>query len=294
MAIDVSKYKVVPVPMNKVFKDDAFNCRGSFSRAACMDLAKDIKDNGLEFPIHVQPWVGKPGFEYRIISGHRRFTAYQINGETEVPAVVRTDLQDEVEARAANLRENIQRADLNILQEAEAVSWYITQGFSVAATGTKIGKSTGWVEVRRKLLHLPDSVRQAAEKGVVNQGHIHQLWEARGNPDRLAAILRTIKERKEAGEKAIVVKEDVTIQDFAKARRPKPHEIAEFLNVLSTNITMKLDQPEYFPARVLAWAAGNISPAELYASLRRECEAHGLPFNPPADVKKIFDGIKKV
>jgi hypothetical protein len=133
----------------------------------------------------------------------------------------------------------------------------------------------------------------AAQEGKVTQSHINQLWEHRSNPEKLNSILRTIKERSELGQRAIVVKEDVRLEDFAKAKRPKPHEVNEFLTVLANNITIKLDQPEYFPARCLAWVMGNISPAELYAALKRECERLGFPFNPPPDVRRIFDGLAK-
>lgn len=289
--MDTTKYKVEAIPSIEILCDHEFNCRGKIDPSSCLDLSKDIGSNGLDFPIHVQVYTGRPGFKYRIVSGHRRFTACKILNWTDIPCVVR-EFKDEADARSANLRENIQRADLNLVQEAEAISWYMTAGYNVAQTAVKVGKSNGWVEVRRKLLHLPHMVRQAAEDGFITQNHISQLWEHRNNPERLSTILRTIKERAQTGEKAIVVKEDVKLADFAKARRPKPHEVVEFLNVLASNIVFKLPTgTEYFAARCLAWVNGAISPAQLYISMKKECERLGFPFNPPADIKRIFDGL---
>lgn len=290
---DAARYQVQPIKVARTKCDHSFNCRGRISRDDCVELARDIKENGLDFPIHVQPY-SEGDYDFRIISGHRRFTAFQINGEDTIPAVVRVDLADEIEAREANLRENIQRSDLNIVQEADAISFFIVKGYNVTQVAEKIGKSNGWVEVRRRLVHLPEFVRRAAQEGTVNQGHINQLWKYRNDSEKMSELIRRIKEKAEQGERAIVIREEVQIEDFAKVRRPKPHELNDFLEVVAGMVTNKLDQPEYFAHRILSWCAGYISQAQLYVSLRRECERLGLPFTPPSDVKKILDGVAKV
>lgn len=294
MSIDLSKYVVTPLEMKRIFCDSDFNCRGRIDLATCYELAEDIKERGLDFPIHVRPYTLKPGFDFQIVSGHRRFTAFKINKSEMVPAVVRTDLADEVNAREANLRENIQRTDLTILQEAEAISFFITAGYNVNQIAKKLGKTPGWVEPRRKLMHLPEFVRQAAADKVVNQNHINQMWAYRDQPEKLSEMIRTIKERSEKGERSIVIKEDVKIIDFAKVRRPKPHEIEEFLMVIASCITNKLpDELECFGHQVGSWAAGYSSLVQVYCALRKECARLGLAFNPPPDVKKIMDSITK-
>lgn len=295
MAMDTKRYEVTPQKMSRIFCDASFNCRGSIELATCYELAEDIKEKGLDFPIHVRPYKLQPDkYDFQIISGHRRFTAYRINKETEIPCVVRYDLEDEVLAREANLRENIQRTDLTILQEAEAISFFITAGYNVSQIAKKLGKSDGWVEPRRKLMHLPDFVRRAAAEKVVNQNHINQMWAYRDNPEKLAAMIQMIKERSEKGEKAIVIREDVKITDFAKVRRPKPHEIEDFILVLAQLITNKLpDDQECFAHQVLSWAAGYASMAQAYVAMRNECARLGLPFNPPSDIKRILDSVTK-
>lgn len=291
---NMDRYVTVMIPMSEIYCDGSFNCRGQVAMSEVMDLAADIKARGLSFPLHLQEHTLKPPFKYRIISGHRRFTAMKYNKAVEAPCVIRKDLLSEVEAREENLRENIQRADLTMLQEARAIGYFTGLGWSVNQIAKKLGKSNGWVEPRRRLLLLPTEVRDAADKGVVTQNHINQMWLHRDNREKLMEILRAIKTRSEAGERAIVVKEEMTIVEFAKIRRPKPSEVNEFMEVLAKNITNKIDEPEYFAHRVLAWVQGNISLAGLYASLRRECDKLEVPFTPPEDIRRLLMSVAKV
>jgi len=291
---DISKYQVSFVPVAEIFCDHEFNCRGRIIPGEVRDLADSISEIGLEQPIHVQPYEGKPGKKYRIISGHRRFTAVsQLQWKT-IPAVIRTDLTDETKAREANLIENIQRTDLNILKEAEAVSWFVVKGYSQSQISRKLGKTAGWVDVRRKLMLLPEFVQKEAANGVITQSHIQQLFQFRDNPEKISELVRYIKERADEGERAIQIKQNMDIIQFAKVRRPTPQEIKDRLAEIGAMITNKLpDEGFYFPHKVLAWAAGNISLAEFYVALRKECNRLSLPFTPPEDVRRILDGLNQ-
>lgn len=292
--LDMSRYTVTILPMAEIYCDAAFNCRGPIAMSECLDLASDVKARGLDFPIHVQEYSKLPGFKYRIVSGHRRFTAFKVNKETEIPSVIRYDLSDELEAREANLRENIQRSDLNMLQEAEAISYFITAGNNNNQIASRLGKSCGWVDVRKKLLDLPDMVRTAAREGVVTQAHIHQLHQHRSNPTKIAEMLRLIRERVQAGERGIVIREDVKIIDFAKVRKPKAGEGDEFLEVIGRNITNRLpDGEECFAHKVASYYMGYSSQAAIYAALKRETEKLGFVFRAPADIEKIMTNLTR-
>jgi ParB/RepB/Spo0J family partition protein len=286
------RYKVVHLPCVRIFCDDEFNCRKRIDRSTCVDLAVDIKEHGLDFPIHVQPYNLKMGFDYRIVSGHRRFVAmYHINKNENIPCVVRTDLIDEKNAKEVNIRENIQRQQLTLLQEAEAISYFITTGDSVAQVAKRLGKTSGWVEPRRKLMALPKFVRDAADNGVITQNHINQMWTYRDDDEKLSSMIREIKERTDKGERAIVIKEERKIAEFASVRCPKSHEIDDFLEVLARNIVHNISEDEYFAARCLAWVRGHISQAQIYMSLRTECKRLGVEFRPPDDVSKILNSV---
>jgi ParB/RepB/Spo0J family partition protein len=290
---DTSRYAVTFVPVAEIYCDHEFNCRGRIIPGEVRDLADSIKDRGLEQPIHVQPYDKKQGKKYRIVSGHRRFTAVCQLQHPTIPAVIRNDLVDESSAREANLIENIQRTDLNIVKEAEAVSWFVVNGYSMNQVARKLGKTPGWVDVRRKLVALPAFVQKEAADGVIKQSHIQQLYQFRDNPEKLAELVRYIKERAEEGEKAIQIKQNLDIIQFAKVRRPKPHEIMDMLALIGAMITNKIDDDFYFPHKVLAWSAGNISLAEMYVALRKECTNRSLPFNPPEDVRQLLNGLSK-
>jgi ParB/RepB/Spo0J family partition protein len=288
--MDVSRYQVVPIEMNRIFHDRSFNCRGFFSREECEGLAESVKERGLDYPIQVQPW-GKDGFDFRIVSGHRRYVAFQINGASVIPCVVRNDIVDEMSAKDANLVENLQRADLNLLQEAKSLSYYFAKGCAVNDVAKRLGMSNGWVEIRRRLIQLPPMVQEAAENRIVTQGHINQLWAYRNNPEKMSQIISQIKMRHEAGEKNIVIREEVKIKDFAAVRRPKPHEVDQFIDVINDMVTQKIDANEYFAHKVLCWCMGYISQAELYAALKRECARLDVDFSPPTDVARIFESV---
>lgn len=295
-SIDMRRYQTQLLPIDTIFCDHSFNCRGRIARSDCMELKDSVAEHGLEFPIHVQKFNDPEGkYKYRIVSGHRRWTACKMLNWETIPAIIRDDLKDEVAAKDANLIENLQRSDLNIVQEAEALSFYVLRGFSVNEIAHRLNKSNGWVEVRRRLVHLPEFVRNAANKGIVNHGHINQLWNYRDNPEKLSELIRSIKERKEKGEKFVKIKEDVKILDFVKPKRPKPHELLNFMQHLGQMITNKLpDGEENFAHLCLAWCSGNISEAQIWAALKRECERRNFKFNPPDDVARIFNSVNNV
>lgn len=290
-----ARYIVQMLPTARIFIDHDFNCRGRVAQSECLDLKRSLEEKGLDFPIHVQTYLEMPErYDYRVVSGHRRLTAALMLKWVEIPSVVRTDITTEDDARSANLRENIQRTDLDIVQEANAIGWYLEKGYNINQIAERTGKSSGWVDVRRKLRELPDEVISAAKDKKVTQNHIGQLYEHRHNREKLMEMLFRIKTMAEQGAKAIVIKEDIKITDFAAVRRPKPHEVEDFMFVVANNLTNKLDAPEYFAHRCLAWCAGNISLAHAYVSLQKECANQGVAFNPPPDIKKILDGVNKV
>ena len=115
--------------MAAIYYDAAFNCRGEFTLQSVKELADSIVQAGrLICPVAVQPWTEEPGFDYRLIVGHRRFRAVtEFLKWTEIPAYVCEGLSDH-EARMLNLVENLQRKSLNILEEAHAIQNLYPEG----------------------------------------------------------------------------------------------------------------------------------------------------------------------
>jgi len=272
-------YKTERLQISKIYSDDNFNCRGAISPISVADLASSIKEKGLQFPIAVQPAAEvktdmPAGFDYRIIAGHRRFKAVKILGWDTVPAMIKVGLT-EVEARILNLSENLNRLDLNILQEALALKHLQEAGLPREIVAKALNKSSGWVQVRFNLLTLPPEIQQEAAAGILNQFQIKQIYSLDTAEDMYAAV-RKIKEAKLRGEKPDPVgKKKAKIATIAKER--KKHEMTEMSELMAKSIGYGLW------TRVLAWSAGHISSADLFGDIKKMAEAKGKTFTPPLE-----------
>jgi ParB family chromosome partitioning protein len=157
--------------------------RRHFDEAALDDLAESISARGLIQPIVVRPH----GHSYQIVAGERRWRAAQRARLHEVPVIVR-ELTD-AETMEIALVENIQREDLNAIEEAEAYSKLIGEfGHTQEALGRLVHKSRSHVANLLRLLDLPQPVRQMVVDGSIEMGHARALI---GAPDaeRLARIV---------------------------------------------------------------------------------------------------------
>jgi len=151
--------------------------RGQFQPRKGMDpetlgeLAESIKAQGIIQPIIVRP-IGEKSFE--IIAGERRWRAAQLAGLDEVPALVR-DLPDE-SAIAMSLIENIQREDLNVIEEADALHRLMTEfEMTHQEVAGAVGKSRSAVTNILRLLNLNSDVKILVEHGDLEMGHARAL-----------------------------------------------------------------------------------------------------------------------
>jgi ParB family chromosome partitioning protein len=141
------------------------------------DLAESIKSQGLVQPILVRPLPGRnPGESqrYEIIAGERRWRAAQMAGIGEIPAVIR-DVPDEA-ALAMALIENIQREDLNPLEEARALTRLIEEfGLTHQQAAEAVGRSRAAVSNLLRLMELAEEVKQLLEQRSIEMGHARAL-----------------------------------------------------------------------------------------------------------------------
>ncbi len=141
------------------------------------ELADSIKSQGLVQPILVRPLPNRnPGESqrYEIIAGERRWRAAQMAGLEEIPAVIR-DVPDEA-AVAMSLIENIQRENLNPLEEARALSRLIEEfGLTHQAAAEAVGRSRVAVSNLLRLMELADEVKQLLEQRSIEMGHARAL-----------------------------------------------------------------------------------------------------------------------
>jgi len=152
------------------------------------ELTASIREHGVLQPILVRPSKSKPN-QYQIIGGERRWRAAQAAGLHEVPALVR-EFSDR-EAMAAGLVENLQRQDLNPLEEAEGYGRLTEQfGLTQEALARAVGKSRPHVANTLRLLGLPPRVRDLLREGALTAGHARALLTAK---DPVALALQVVE-----------------------------------------------------------------------------------------------------
>lgn len=170
----------------EVLEPSPFQARSTPDPAALAELAASIKEHGILQPILVRPKPGSAG-TYQILGGERRWRAAQQAKLHDVPVVIR-DLDDRA-AMAAGLVENLQREDLNALEEAEGYARLLGEfGLKQDGLAQAVGKSRSHVANTLRLLNLPGKVRDLLRLGTLTAGHARALLGAE-DPERLAALV---------------------------------------------------------------------------------------------------------
>ena len=148
--------------------------RRTMDDAKLEELASSIRAQGVIQPIVVRERGGKGGRTYEIIAGERRWRASQRAGLAEVPVVVRE--VDDRTVVAMALIENIQREDLNPLEEAQALQRLIDEfDLTHAAAAEAVGRSRAAVSNLLRLLELPEPIRVLVQTGGIEMGHARAL-----------------------------------------------------------------------------------------------------------------------
>ncbi|UCI30832.1 ParB/RepB/Spo0J family partition protein [Mesorhizobium sp. B4-1-4] len=152
------------------------NPRRHFGDAELTDLAQSIREHGVVQPVVARPSPTQAG-RYEIIAGERRWRAAQRAGLTEIPVIIR-DVNDRTALELAII-ENVQRADLNAVEEAQGYQQLIDDhGYTQADLGQVIGKSRSHVANTLRLLKLPDVIRDMLIDGALSAGHARTLVTA--------------------------------------------------------------------------------------------------------------------
>ncbi|WP_353473505.1 ParB/RepB/Spo0J family partition protein [Salipiger sp. H15] len=170
------------IPIEKVFpnKDQP---RRSFTPEQLNELSESIRAKGIIQPIIVRPRPNAEG-EFEIVAGERRWRAAQMAQLHEVPALVREF--DDIEVLEVAIIENIQRADLNAIEEAAGYKQLMNRfGHTQEKIAEALGKSRSHIANLLRLLNLPDSVQTMVVEGVLTAGHARTLITSE-NPEELA------------------------------------------------------------------------------------------------------------
>ena len=150
-----------------------FQPRKHFDQTELDELAESIRSNGILQPILVRP-LNEKGSSYEIIAGERRWRAAQIVKLHEVPVIIR-DFDDST-ALGVALIENLQRSDLNIIEEAEGFrSLMLKFEFTQEKLSSQLGKSRSHIANVLRLLSLPNTVKRHISNGDLSFGHARVL-----------------------------------------------------------------------------------------------------------------------
>ena len=164
-------------------KPNPRNPRTQFREADLADLTASIREKGIIQPIVVRTVAGVENV-YEIIAGERRWRAAQAAGLIDVPVVIQE--ADDKEALELAIIENVQRADLNAIEEAKGYERLAAEfGYSQSEIAKIIGKSRAHVANTLRLLNLPEATRKLLSDGAISAGHGRALL-AVDHPDAVA------------------------------------------------------------------------------------------------------------
>lgn len=155
-------------------------------------LAESIKEHGLIQPIVVRPLPN--GLTYQIIAGERRWRACKLLKMEEVPVIIRET--DELEAAELAIVENVQRADLNPVEEASAYRTLMDKyGMTQDRLAEAMGKSRSYIANMTRLLSLPEEALNALSEGEISVGHAKVLMSVDDKDDLIYALETVIRDK---------------------------------------------------------------------------------------------------
>ncbi len=186
--------------------------RQVFEQEALQELADSIRAQGIVQPIVVRPEAG----HFELVAGERRWRAAQLAGLQKVPAVVRE--MDSKSAAAIALVENIQREDLNPLEEAHAFLRLIEEfDLTHQQVADSVGRSRATVSNLLRLLDLAEPVKQQVNKGLLNMGHARALL-ALIRHDQIEIAKRVVARGLSVRETELLVKKTLASESPVKAK----------------------------------------------------------------------------
>ena len=181
--------------------------RKIFNEDALAELADSIAKHGVIQPLLVRPM---PDGSYQLVAGERRWRASRMAGLTEVPVVIK-ELSDD-EAMALALIENLQREDLNAIEEAQGIKALMdTLSLTQDEAAERVGKSRPAVANALRLLKLPDSVIALVSDGKLSPGHARALLGFKDEQD----IIETAD---------LIIEKELTVRDVEKLVKKRNKE----------------------------------------------------------------------
>jgi ParB family transcriptional regulator, chromosome partitioning protein len=217
-------------------KPNPWQPRTHFDPVQLEELAQSIRQHGVLQPILVSQQAD--GW-FQLITGERRWRAVQLAGMPTIPALVK-EATPQASLEMA-LVENIQRRDLNPLEEAHAYRQLLEEhGLTQERLAQRIGKSRVAVTNTLRLLHVPEAVREALANGSITEGHARAILTANGDARRLAVLRRVVDEHLSVRDTEALARELNASQEVSETERDADVERLEdaFRQALGTKVRL--------------------------------------------------------
>ena len=234
------KDRIISVSIDKI-KANENQPRKSFDDNTLEELAESIKNQGVLQPLLVEKINDDC---YIIVAGERRFRAAKLAGLKEIPVIVRSFT--EIERIEVALIENIQRENLNSIDEAAAYQYLIQKsGLTQEEVAVKVGKKRSTVANSLRLLQLPDSMKDDVISGVLSAGHARAILSLVNPNDRVLLRDKIIEKElsvREAEEEAELLNQGkkVKIKRTSKTKDPYVQEVEDkLLEAFGTKVEVK-------------------------------------------------------
>lgn len=258
--------RVYDLPMDEIFADSDFNVRGFIDPASVFELSKEIREHGtLLQPIAVQPYDKKPPFRYRILAGHRRHAAYKLLKWQVIPCLIKEGISQK-DAWGINLRENIHRENLSVLQEARGIEHLKDMGVPQEEIARLVGKSRGWVQERVYLLDLPTDIQEEAARGNITLKQVRHIWSLQSTQQQREYV-KSLKDAK--------IKGKVKEPKLEKFRRVNEKRLRTKAEIEAVQDIIRETFGNGIATRALGWVIGANSDLELHQFLADNARLNG-------------------
>ena len=212
---ETKKSDIVEIPLTEI-RNNPYQPRKEFDEESLKELADSIKEHGL-----IQPIIVKKSIKgYEIVAGERRTRASKMAGKETIPAIVKEYTDQEMMEIA--LLENIQRENLNPIEEADAFNKIIeTTGLTQEEVAKKFGKSRSYITNLLGLLKLPDKTKKYVTEHKISMGHARVLSKI-ADEDKIDEIANQI------------IENDLSVRDTEKIASSKDISKTNKINRTST------------------------------------------------------------
>lgn len=209
--------------------------RKDFDEDALITLSNSIAEHGIIQPIIVSP--SENGF-YKIIAGERRWRAAKMAGLREIPAIVRT--YEKQKAAEVAMLENLQREDLNPIEEAEGYKNLMENfGLTQESLSRSLGKSRSTIANSVRILSLPQNIIDMVRNGLISEGHARTLLSIEDDAEKQRLAEEIINGKLSVRDTEKIAGEKKTAKKIAEKKEISP-EIKEMEKRLSDNFGSKV------------------------------------------------------